>query len=113
MGSPPWVTWPPSQEVGTLDGAPQTPGHVGIGEGGTQPLSGLVCPLPLAHEAPPPPTLAGAPETPLCHAGHNPVPPEHFRTPKPFVQYINLHLRTIPGLLVTFGISFETPNNIR
>ena len=25
MGSPLWVTWPPSQEVGTLDGAPQTP----------------------------------------------------------------------------------------
>ena len=25
MGSPLRVTWPPSQEVGTLDGAPQTP----------------------------------------------------------------------------------------
>ena len=31
---------------------PKPPGHVGIGEGGAQPLSGLVCPLPLAHEAP-------------------------------------------------------------
>ena len=33
-------------------GRPKPPGHVGIGEGGAQPLSGLVCPLPLAHEAP-------------------------------------------------------------
>ena len=91
-------------------GRPKPPGHVGLGEGGAQPLSGLVCPLPLAHEAPP--TLAGAPETPFGHAGHHLVPPEHFRTPKPFVQYINLHLRTIPGLLVTSGISSGTPNNI-
>ena len=27
--------------------------------------------------------------------------------------YINLHLRTIPELLVTSGISSETPNNFR
>ena len=35
-------------------GRPKPPGHVGLGEGGggAQPLSGLVCPLPLAHEAP-------------------------------------------------------------
>ena len=33
-------------------GRPKPPGHVGIDEGGAQPLSGLVCPLPLAHEAP-------------------------------------------------------------
>ena len=32
-------------------GRPKPPGHVGIGEGGAQPLSGLVFPLPLAHEA--------------------------------------------------------------
>ena len=112
MGSPLWVTWPPSQEVGTLDGAPQTPGHMGIGEGGAQPLSGLVCPLPLVHEAPPP-TLVGATESPFGHADHHPVPPEHFWTPKPFVQYINLHPRTIPGLVVTSEISSGTPNKIR
>ena len=33
-------------------GRPKPPGHVGIGVRGAQPLSGLVCPLPLAHEAP-------------------------------------------------------------
>ena len=33
-------------------GRPKPPGHMGIGEGGTHPLSGLVFPLPLAHEAP-------------------------------------------------------------
>ena len=92
-------------------GRPKPPGHVGIGEGGAQPLSGLVFPLPLANEAPP--TLAGAPEIPFGHAGHHPVPPEHFRTPKPFVQYITLHLRTIPEHLVTFEISSGTPNNLR
>ena len=32
-------------------GRPKPPGHVGIGEEGAQPLSGLVFPLPLAHEA--------------------------------------------------------------
>ena len=92
-------------------GRPKPPGHVGIGEGGAQPLSGLVCPFPFGPLGPP--TLAGAPETPFGHAGHSLVPPEHFRTPIPFVQYINLHRRTIPELLVMSGISSGTPNNIR
>ena len=33
-------------------GRPKPPGHMGIGEGGAQPLSGLVFTLPSAHEAP-------------------------------------------------------------
>ena len=41
------------------------------------------------------------------------LPPEQFRTPIPFVQYTDLHLRTIPELLVMSGISSGTPNNLR
>ena len=62
-------------------GAPTSPGYVRWGGRGAQPLSGLMCPLPLAHKAPP--TLAGASETPFGHAGRHPVPPEQFRTPYP------------------------------
>ena len=91
-------------------GRPKPPGHVGLGEGAHNPLVGWFSPFPWPMK---PPTLAGAPEIPFGHAGHQAVPPEHFRTPKPFIQYINLHLRTIPGLLVTSGFSSETPNNIR
>ena len=33
-------------------GRPKPPAHVGIGEGGAQTLSGMVCSFPLAHEGP-------------------------------------------------------------
>jgi hypothetical protein len=92
-------------------GRATSPGYVRWGERGAQPLSGLVCPLPLAHEAPQ--HLPRPPETPFGHAGHHPVPPEQFRTPIPFVQYINLHLWTIPEFLVMSGISSGTLNNLR
>mgnify|MGYP005837364921 CR=1 FL=1 len=92
-------------------GAPTSPGYVRWGGRGAQPLSGLMCPLPLAHKAPP--TLAGASETHFGHTSHHLVPPEQFRTPIPFVQYTDLHLRTIPELLVMSGISSGTPNNLR
>ena len=123
IGSPVLATGKVSGVIGIVPGPPEGSrgstgwGHLSrrapwAGVGGKPALSGMVFPLPLAHEAPPP-TLAGAPEIPFGHAGYHPVPSEHFRTPKPFVQYINLHLRTIPGLLVTSGISSGTPNNIR
>src|SRR3954464_5236945 len=79
-------------------GAPTSPRYVTWGGRGAQPLSGLVCPLPLAHKAPS--TLAGTSETPFGHAGRHPVLPEQFRTPIPFVQYIDLHLRTTPEFLI-------------
>ena len=92
-------------------GCPKPPRHVGIGEGGAQPLSGLACPLPLAHEAPQ--HLPGLPK----HLSVMLVITRYLRnTPglqKPFVQYINLYLQTIPELLITSGISSGTPNNIR
>ena len=50
-------------------------------------------------------------ETPFGHAGRHPVLPEQFRTPIPFVQYIDLHLRTTPELLVMSPISSGTPNS--
>ena len=73
------------------------------------PLSGLMCPLPLAHKAPQ--RLSGPPK-PLTDKLVVTRYPEQFRTPIPFVQYIYLHLRTILELLVTFGISSGTPNNL-
>ena len=39
--------------------------------------------------------------------------PNFSRNPNNNFPYINLYLRTIPELLVTSGISSETPNNIR
>ena len=60
-GNPRWVWAPPpprklAPEAGRggcpRGGAPTSPGYVrGVGRG-AQPLSGLVCPLPLAHKAP-------------------------------------------------------------
>src|SRR3989337_708790 len=44
-------------------GHPTSPGNVRWGERGVQPLSGLVCPLPLAHEAPK--HLPGPPQNPF------------------------------------------------
>ena len=41
------------------------------------------------------------------------LPPKLSRWPKLVFLYINLHLRTIPELLVTSGISSGTPNNFR
>ena len=41
------------------------------------------------------------------------LPPKLSRWPKLDFLYINLHLRTNPELLVTFGISSGTPNNFR
>ena len=41
-------------------GRPKPPGHVGIGEGGAQPLSGLVCPSPWPMK--PPEHLPGLPK---------------------------------------------------
>ena len=41
------------------------------------------------------------------------VTPKLSRWPKLDFLYINLHLRTIPELLVTSGISSGTPNNFR
>ena len=60
-GNPRWV-WvpPPPRKLAPQarrggcprNGAPTSPGYVrGVGRG-AQPLSGLVCPLPLAHKAP-------------------------------------------------------------
>ena len=42
-------------------GRPKPPGHVGIGEGGAQPLSGLVAPSPWPMK-PPPQHLSGLPK---------------------------------------------------
>ena len=50
----PWETCPPQAGRGGCPrgGAPTSPRYVrGVGRG-AQPLSGLVCPLPLAHKAP-------------------------------------------------------------
>ena len=105
-GISPRVTFPPSWVEGTLEGRPNPPGYVRWGEGGAQPLSGLVCPIPLAHGAPQ--HLSGPLETPFGHAGHHPVPLEQFQIPIPFVQYINLHLRTIPEFLVTSDLIRDT-----
>ncbi len=52
-------------------------------------------------------------QTPFSHAGHSLVPPEHIRTPRPFVQYIDLHRRTIPELLMASGFTSGTPNYLR
>ena len=41
------------------------------------------------------------------------LPPKPSRWPKLDFLYINLYLRTIMELLVTSGISSETPNNFR
>ena len=41
------------------------------------------------------------------------LPSKLSRWPKLDFLYINLHLRTIPELLVTSGISSGTPNNFR
>ena len=41
------------------------------------------------------------------------LPPKLSRWPKLDFLYTILHLRTIPELLVTSGISSGTPNNIR
>lgn len=53
------------------------------------------------------------PRDPSGGPGTIPGDPETSRWPKQHFLYINLYLRTIPELLVTFGISFGTPNNIR
>ena len=60
-GNPRWVWEPPSPrklapQAGRggcpRGGAPTSPGYVRWGGRGAQPLSGLMCPLPLAHKAP-------------------------------------------------------------
>ena len=53
------------------------------------------------------------PGTPPVVPGHSRRPPEFTRWPKLDFLYIILYLWTIPELLVTSGISSETPNNIR
>ena len=45
--------------------------------------------------------------------GTIPVTPKPSRWPILDFLYINIYLRTISELLVTFGISSETPNNFR
>ena len=95
-------------------GAPPPPTSLGAqGEGpggGAQPLEGCGVPPcgPLGPELlpEPPKPLSGTPPISRCS-------PEHFRTPKPFILYINLRLRTIPETLVMSGISSGTPNNLR
>ena len=60
-GNPRWVWAPPpprklAPQAGRggcpRGGAPTSPGYVRWGGRGAQPLSGLMCPLPLAHKAP-------------------------------------------------------------
>ena len=82
-------------------GRPKPPGHVGICEGSAQPLSGLACPLPLAHVAPrgrwtplvDPRTPFGTPGTipmtpklvQMAEAGlpiYKSLPPDHSGTPR-------------------------------
>ena len=53
------------------------------------------------------------PRDPSGGPGTIPVTPETFPWPKLDFLYIILHLRTIPELLVTSGISSGTPNNFR
>ena len=78
--------------------------NVGKGAGAHHPLVGWFAPSPLAHEALQ--HLLGLPKHLSVLA-----PPEHFRTPIPFVQYIDLHRRTITELLS--GITSRTPNYLR
>ena len=56
---------------------------------------------------------SGGPPDPSGGPGTLPVMPGTLPVPKPYFLYINLYLRTIPELLVTSGISSETPNSIR
>ena len=81
------------------------------GVGGAPPLSGLVFPFPFAHEALQ--HLSGLPKHLSVMLDIAWYPPEHFRTPIPFVQYIDLHRRTIPELLMTSEITSGTPNYLR
>ena len=85
---------------------------------------GLVGLVPLAHDSQgAPPTAHVAPRDRWPHPvdprdppggpGTLPINPETFLVTKQDFPYINLYLRTIPELLVTSGISFGTPNNIR
>ena len=53
------------------------------------------------------------PRDPSGGPGTIPVTPKLSRWPKLHFLYIILHLRTIPELLVTSGISSGTPNNFR
>ena len=100
-------------------GAPPTPRvsnprRRGRPKGGTPAYKGLV-PLPLKPMGPfgiggptrwTPGTLSVVPV-------QYRLPPKLSRWPKLDFLYINLHLRTIPELLVTSGISSGTPNNFR
>ena len=92
-------------------GRPKPPGRVGLGEGGAQPLSGLVCPLPLAHEAPQ--HLSGLPKHLSVMLAIAWYLPELIRCPNNIVQYIDLYVSTISRLLVMSAISSGTPNNLR
>ena len=53
------------------------------------------------------------PRDPSSGPGTIPITPETFPMAKLDFLYINLHLRIIPELLVTSGISSGTPNNFR
>ena len=53
------------------------------------------------------------PRDPSGGPGTIPITPKLSRWPKLDFLYIILHLRTIPELLVTSGISSGTPNNFR
>ena len=86
-----------------------SPMRLGLG-GGAPAHLGLVP----SHTWPTQPSRAGGPTwwTPRTL----PVVPVRYdstRNLKRDFPYINLYLRTIPELLVTFGISSENPNNIR
>ena len=94
-------------------GFPPNPRRMGPRGGGAA-LQGLVpCPL-----RPMRPSERGGPSrwipgTPAVAPVQYRYAPKTFRCPYDNFPYINLHLWTIPELLVTSGISSGTPNNIQ
>ena len=98
-------------------GEPPHPRVSTLGAGGG--LGGCTSPLGAGS---PPTSAHGAlrdrwphpvdPRDPFGRPGTIP-PPKLSRWPKLDFLYINLHLRTIPELLVMSGISSGTPNNFR
>ena len=91
-------------------GRPKPPGHVGIGEGGHNPLVGWFSPFPWPMK--PPNTCWGSRNT-FRSCWSSPGTSGTLPDSKTFVQYNDLHFRTILELLIMSGISSGTPNNIR
>src|SRR3954466_1717463 len=103
---------PPKASGGAPSPRVPNPRRRGWAKGGAPAHYGLV-PLPTSAHGPlrdgwPHPV---DPRDPSGGPSTIPVTPNLSRWPKLHFLYIILHLRTIPELLVTSGISSETPNN--